>query len=199
MQYTLHIAIPTIMATLQQSIIALRVTGIHGDFIPQKSLFDLVTRTEIFEELRRNDYPPEDLSESSDILARAGRKVFAILVEIGAVKHTAEFLSGNLLDGKLPFLKGDLDHFKDPSLVVKFLKFQWDYLAPLWGDGSSSHKILAANAILPFTKEEFLSKGNFGKAFVVTFEATHQCFTECTGGDVCHCAILNECAFDWRS
>ena len=98
--------------------------------------------------------------------------MFAILVEIGTVKHTAEFLSGNVLDGKLPFLKGDLDHFKDPSLVVKFLKFQRDYLAPLWGDGSSSHKILAANAILPFTKEEFLSEGNFGKAFIVTFKAT---------------------------
>lgn len=173
------------MTTLQQRVAALRVTGIYGDFIPQKRLFDLISRTVILEELRRNNYPPEDLHESSDILAKDGRKVFAILVEIGAVGYTAEFLAGNLLDGKLPLQEGDLDHFDDTSLRVKFQKFQWDYVAPLWGVGSSSHKILSVREILPFTKEDFLSEGSSGKAFIVTLKATHQGFTECADDDVC--------------
>jgi len=185
------------MATLQQRITALRVPGIHGDFIPQQRLYDLISQTEILEELRRNDYPPEDLSESTNILFRDGRKVFAILVEIGAVQHIADYLSGNLLDGKLPFQDRDLEHFDDTSFAVQFQKFQWDYLAPIWGDGSSSHKILDAKAILPFTKEEFLSEGSFGKAYIVTFKATHQGFFKSANGDVrrlCYtyftCALL---------
>lgn len=119
------------VTTLQQRINALRILGIHGDFIPQSSLYALMSRTVIADELRRDNYPPEDLSEAADLLVTGGRKVFAILVEIDAVKSTAEFLSAGLLDGKLHLRKEDLDHFNDPGLTVKFLKFQWDYIAPI--------------------------------------------------------------------
>jgi hypothetical protein len=187
------------MTTLQQRIAALRVSGIHGDFIPQKRLSNLLSENEILEELRQNDYPPEDLSESTKILVKEGKKVFAILVEIGEVKHTADFLSASMLDGKLPAKEGDLDHFCESSLVIKFLKFQWDYLAPLWGDGSSSHKILEPRTILPFTREDFLSEGSFGKAFIVTLKATHQGFFDYTDDDVCCCAVSDKFAFSQGS
>jgi hypothetical protein len=172
------------MTNLKQQITALRVRGISGDFIPEKLLRDLISRHAILEELRRNDYPPEILSESSEEIAKYGQKMFAILVETGSMKYVAEFLSGNLLDGKLPLQERDLDYIGDTSFVVTFLKFQWDYLAPLWCRGSSSHKILATRTILPFIHEEFLSEGSFGKTFIVTFNATHQGIVQCPDGDV---------------
>lgn len=173
------------MTTLQQRINALRILGTHGDFIPQSSLYALLSRTVIADELRRNNYPPEELSEAADLLAAWGRKVFAILVEIDAVNSTAEFLSAGLLDGKLHLRQEDFNHFNDPGLTVKFLKFQWDYIAPIWGDGSSSHKVLSTEAILPFTEEKPVSEGSFGLTFMITLKSTHQGFFESVNTNVC--------------
>ena len=172
------------MKTLQQRIAALRISGAYGDFIPQGELYALMSQKVIFEELRKNEYPPEDLSEAASLLVEAGRKVFAILVEIDGVDYTADFLSSGLLDGKLDLRKEDLDKFNDPGLTVKFLKFQWDYIAPLWGDGSSSHKALSTRSILPFTEEKYLSEGSFGRVFIVTLKSTHQGFSKHNNTDV---------------
>ncbi len=172
------------MSILQQRIAALRVSGLRGDFIPQGDLHALVSQPVIIGELRHNNHPPEDLSEAVDLLVTGGRKVFAILVELGAVDRIADFLSADLLDGKLPLRNEDLEHFNNPGLTVKFLKFQWDYIAPLWGDGSSSHKVLSTRSILPFTEEKPVSDGSFGRTFIVTLKSTHQRFFECSNTDV---------------
>ena len=172
------------MTTLQQRIAALRISGIYGDFIPQGELYALLSQEVILEELRKNKFPPEDLLEVAALLVKAGRKIFAILVEIDEVDYIADFLSNGLLDGKLEFRDEDLEKFNNPGLIVKFLKFQWDYLAPLWGDGSSSHKSLSTKSILPFTEEKFLSEGSSGKAFVVTLKSTHQGFFNRSNTDV---------------
>lgn len=166
------------MSGLQQRIASLRVKGLYGQFIPQQLLYNLLTESVILQELRHHKHPPESLSESSTILASSGRKVFAILVEIGSVTQVADLISGGLLDGKLPFGEEDLSQHCDTGVVTQFLKFQWDYLAPFWGDGSSSHKILAPQTILPYVKEHLLSEGGFGKVFVVMLKTTHQGFVE---------------------
>jgi hypothetical protein len=114
------------------------------------------------------------------------------------VDHTTDLLSADLLDGKLHLRKEDFDPFKDPTLTVKFLKFQWDYIAPLWGYVSSSHKVLSPRSILTFAKAELVSEGGFGRAFIVTLKSTHQGFFGCTNTGVglvnaalIHAAILS--------
>lgn len=172
------------MSYLQQQIASLRVEGLYGQFIPQELLYDLLRESVILQELRYHKHPPESLSESSTILANSGRKVFAILVEIGSVAQVADLISGGLLDGKLPFGEEDLSQHRERGVVTQFLKFQWDYLAPFWGDGSSSHKILAPQMILPYVSEELLSEGSFGKVFIVALKTSHQGFIRNAPGPV---------------
>ena len=174
------------MSDLQQRIACLRVEGLYGQFIPQELLYGLLTESVILHELQQHEHPPESLLESSTILASRGRKVFAILVEIGSVTLVADLISGGLLDGKLPFGEEDLSQHCDSGVVIQFLKFQWDYLAPFWGDGSSSHKILAPQTILPYVTEQLLSEGGFGKVFVVVLKTTHQGFFQNAPGSVCY-------------
>ena len=107
-------------------------------------------------------------------------------MEIGCVAQVADLIFRGLLDGKLPLGRGDSIQHLDGGLVTLFLKFQWDYLAPVWGDGSSSHKMLAPQTILPYVKEQPLPEGSSGKVFIVALKTTHQGFIKNATGSVSH-------------
>lgn len=173
------------MLTLAERINALRIQGSYGSFIPQQRLIDLLTLREIREELRRHRHPPESLTEHSNILFHHGPKTFAILVEIGHLARVADFVSRNFLDGKLPYDEEQLKHHFEVGLVTPFMKFQWDYLAPMWGLGSSNHKFLPPQTILPFMKEVPISEGSSGKIFAVILSTSHQGFVRETHDTVC--------------
>lgn len=169
------------MSGLQERIGSLRVSGVYGDFIPQGSLFALLDLRTITSELQKANHPVEDIFETAELLSRDGRKVFAILAELSALAHIHRFTSRGFLDAKLPFGQTDLlvSLGQDQSgLCALFKRLQVDYVAPLWGDGLSSHKILDDEAVLPFVRERELSEGGFGRAIAVQLHSEHQGFFE---------------------
>jgi len=169
------------MSGLQEHISSLRVSGVNGDFIPQGSLFTLLDLRTVTFELQKANHPVEDVFETAELISRDGRKVFAILAELSALAHINRFTSRGFLDAKLPFSKTDLLDIlgqDQTGLCALFKKLQVDYLAPLWGGGSSSHKILIDEAVLPFVRERELSAGGFGRAIAVQLHPEHQGFFE---------------------
>lgn len=172
------------MSRLKARLESIRVQGIAGHFIPEKLLSTLLTSEEILKVLEESRIPHEDRSELVKYAIGRGQKIFAILVQIQAVKKTFDFMSGDLQDIHIPLEERQFHHVDAIEYKSDFQRIQWEYIAPLWDEESSSHKSLRREVILPIVEERLISKGSFGDAYEITFKSTHQGFVKVTDFEV---------------
>lgn len=131
------------------------------------------------------------------------RKIFAILVLIEKTGSILEFLGEGVHDGDLPLMKLGLDRkpgifefgrkpeegkasrplkcFKTFSRInfINFENCQWAVLAPIFGRPRRKdvkHLSLEDQRILPFTEEEEVSEGGFGRVSRVNIHPDHHHF-----------------------
>lgn len=172
------------MPSLKSRLESIRIRGIGGHFIPEKLLNALFTREEILKVLEECSIPHEYRSELVEYAIGRGQKIFAILVQIQAVKKAFDFMSGDLKDIHIPLEEGQFHHVEAIEYKSDFQRIQWEYIAPLWDEESSSHKNLRREAILPIVDQNLISQGSFGDAYEVTFKSTHQGFVKITNFEV---------------
>ena len=161
-------------------------------FIPQKSLYNLLTMDKIRLALTNcNDIPPYHIDELVETILRGGRKIFAILVLLkGEEKHISRFVRSDgfqrrALDNKLPFSEEALDQMLPQDAVHDFYRLQWEFLAPTFAKGIL-HRVLDPRICLPFLRQRDTEKeGGFGHIYEVEIHPEHSQLPLALDGEVC--------------
>lgn len=148
-------------------------------FVPQKQLYKLLGRDRVSTVIHATDSIPIHRADNVvDIIAKGGRKVFAILSLLkGEEGRIVNFISHDQfqqssLDAKLPF---SLEMLQDiiPDIAAEFYRTQWDLVAPVFSRGVV-HRELHDSTRLPFTREVLIGDGGFGDVYEIELHADHQ-------------------------
>ncbi|KAI1108977.1 kinase-like domain-containing protein [Nemania sp. NC0429] len=146
----------------------------------------------------------QDLAEKICAEGKSCQKIFTILALIEKADTIVEFLDEGVHDGDLPLIKLDkagrpglfelgrksktgtaqpLECFRSFSRinVINFEDYQWAVLAPVFDRPHKkdvSHYDLEDPVILPFTEEEEVSEGGFGRISRVKIHPDHHNFKD---------------------
>ena len=180
-------------ANLRRRIQKLRVyTDDEGHcFIPQKALYNLLTREELRNVLNYChgilSYLIDDLVE---IIFRGARRIFAILILLkGEERLISDFVRSDgfqlsALDHKLPFSKETLSEIVSPYTIDDFYSLQWEFVAPIFSK-DILHRVLDPRTRLPFTFHRDTGKeGGFGHIYELEIHPENHRFTNTAGNSV---------------
>lgn len=145
-------------------------------FIPETTLFDVVTESAVKQSLRSLQIPLHEINDVTTVIVQGARKCFAILLLIGRGEAITSFIKHDSLqrqsfpDYLLPYTTEQLQQRfeeKDDTVVVSsFLEKQWEFAIPIMQRLTVFRK-LDASAILPFLREELAGRGSMGTAWKV--------------------------------
>jgi len=148
-------------------------------FVPQKQLYKLLGRDRVSTVIHAtNSIPIHRAGNVVDIIAKGGRKVFAILSLLkGEEGRIVSFISHDQfqqssLDAKLPLPPEMLQEII-PDIAAEFYRTQWDLVAPVFSRGVV-HRELHDSTRLPFTQEVLIGDGGFGEVYEIELHADHQ-------------------------
>jgi len=164
------------MSSLEEQINRLRCKNSQSRFyVPQRALCSLMMRDVVQDTLWDCGLATYHLNETVETILKGECKIFAILVVLGKVPLISKFIEhdqfqNSQLNHKLPFSEAALE-----SIIgkTKFFKIQWEYAVPIFSK-RSLHRSLHSDIILPFIKDEDVSKGGFGIVSEVALHASHQ-------------------------
>lgn len=160
------------MASLKKELKTLRQRTAHGSFfVPEGALRDLLNRDRVRQHLLECNIPAEILEEASDSAVTSAIHIFAILVRSKQTDHFVDCLENEIMDHHLPLD----DSFSVFEPNEKLLRYQWEFLAPIFTQRSTVLK-LKDESILPFLEDCKLDDvhGGYADAFHVTLDARHQ-------------------------
>jgi hypothetical protein len=169
------------MTSLRAKIQGLRcpVAGEAKFFVPHKKLYELLTRSVIFEVVSKSKITEWfNLDQVTDKIYSGARRIFAILVVLnGQEKNIVRFIEYDHfqvspLDHKLPFSRDDLEK-RVPDIAIDFYEKQWEFSAPIFVRGVQ-HRALDVFTALPFVENTKIVNGGFGEVFKVTLHHGHQ-------------------------
>lgn len=162
--------------TLCSKIQALRSKNAYGQsYVPELSLFRLITHDAVHAELKRGNVSRYLLDELTTTIITSARKVFSILVLVDNVGLVEDFMEDNWLqDHCLPLSLDVLANFGDAT-ALKFRKWQWEFLSPKF-NRTTIYKTIASSAVLPFLADEKFGDGGFGTVYKISLDPDHQAF-----------------------
>jgi hypothetical protein len=143
-------------------------------FLPQSSLDQILQEIDIRETL----YDPSfrirahKLESTFDFVSKYGRKIFAILVELGLERSLTIFIEHWMHDAALPISKQQLEPILE-SYSGRFFQCQWDYLAHKLSKEVYDRK-LSAECILPYVGQIEVGGGGFSTVYDVLVHPAHQ-------------------------
>lgn len=174
-------------ALLRRQIQELRVftDDVHRSFIPNKSLFNLLTEERIRAAVASsNKVLPYEVEELVKSILRGARKIFAILVLLkGEEGHISHFVRSDgfrkiALDHKLPFSEDALNQILPPDAAHDFYHIQWELIAPVFSKGVVP-RVLESQICLPFLHHRDTGKeGGFGHVFEFEIHPEHHRFSK---------------------
>lgn len=180
-------------ANLRRRIQKLRIYTDDEDrcFIPQKALYNLLTREELRNVLTNcNGISSYHLDDLVKIVFRGARRIFAILVLLkGEEKLISDFVRSDgfqlsALDHKLPFSKETLSEIVSPDTIDDFYSVQWEFVAPIFSKGIL-HRVLDPRTRLPFLFHRDTGKeGGFGHIYELEIHPENHRFTVTPGNSV---------------
>ena len=180
-------------ATLRTRIQKLRIYTDDEDrcFIPQKALYNLLTREELRNVLINcNGILPYHVDDLAEIVFRGARRIFAILVLLkGEEKLISDFVRSDgfqlsALDHKLPFSKETLSEIVPPETIDDFYSVQWEFIAPIFSKGIL-HRVLDPRTRLPFLFHHDTGKeGGFGHIYELEIHPENHRFSVTPGNSV---------------
>ncbi|KAH8891996.1 kinase-like protein [Thozetella sp. PMI_491] len=173
------------MPNLREDILALRYppqteqtendAGPERCFIPHQSLFRLLTEERILEAVNSIDEAHLEwhLKERTvGWILESGRVIFGILVVLERTEFISEFTQHSLSNEKLPLADGVLNEMV-PSIAREFFEQQWEFTAPQLAR-DVLHRVLHPRCRLPYTYNEQIDEGGFGKIYKITVHPDHQ-------------------------
>lgn len=150
-------------------------------FVPWAALVELLSRGNIRAVLKECIEITHlyKIDELLDIISNGGGlRVFAILLVIQRphlIKKLVEKLrlENHHLDSNLPFDPETLFSItEDAEASHQFADRQWEFIAPVFRK-DQSYRSFCNRTVLPFTEQEELGRGAFGRIYKVTIPASH--------------------------
>ena len=147
-------------------------------FVPDKEFFDLLSK-EVVKDIVRKDSPFYHVDEVVDFVVKDARKVFGILLLIGAINHLDHFIrndqfrnrpTDDLLPVPVDRLKDILD---DPYIAEQFFEKQWEFCVPVFSGGIMP-RALDLHTILPYLEDIAIDSGSFGIVSRITIHPSHR-------------------------
>lgn len=150
-----------------------RLNSGHQWFIPQLSLYQLMSRDAIRRALQDTGTEPYNLDEMVEYISRNGIKIFAILVLIDQGAFASSFVKAKLTDQQLPFSSDTLCNHLSPQSSGHFYERQWKFTA-LAFHRSTTNRTFSSISILPFVDEKFIGSGSFASVYEIKLDSCHQ-------------------------
>lgn len=176
------------MQELQQAIWELRIENFQDKyFVPQQSLYNIMTPNAVLGVLRKCNIAQHQLQETVDTIVPGACKLFAILVTNDDVDFITRFiehdqLQQSMLDQRLPFTREQLCNIL-PAVhsmkIERFLEKQWEFMAPLFS-GKLIARSLHKKTVLPFTLDRKIGSGGFGIVYGIHIHDEHCKFEQIT-------------------
>ncbi|CZR68797.1 uncharacterized protein PAC_18697 [Phialocephala subalpina] len=166
------------MDELRDSIKAIRFKNQNHEgrrFIPEATLFSVVTELPIQNALRNLGVPTQEIGPLSARILQGARKCFACLLLTGHGKAISGFFRHDSLqqarpDDRLPYTSEAVEqifkNYATPLAVKEFLEKQWEFAIPIMHQDLLDRE-LDKQVILPFLKEEEAGQGSMGKVWKV--------------------------------
>jgi hypothetical protein len=161
------------MASLKAQLKAARRRSAHGSwFVPNGAIRAILNREAVSSQLSDCNIPIEVYDEVLELVLKECTNLFAILVRIEQEPRIVDFISQELRDYKLPL---SLDAIEGLNLDAKFVKKQWEYIAPIFKRRNVLLK-LKDDHVLPFLEDHKMSanEGGYANAYRITLDASHQ-------------------------
>ena len=155
-------------------------------FLPENTLGQILQGIDILQTLRDPLFRvrPHKLESTVDFVLKEGRKIFAILVELGLERRLTQFIEYGIRDSALPVLEQQLEPVLE-SHSGQFVRCQWDYLAHRISKRDYSLK-LRAECILPYVNQTWRGGGGFSTVYDVVVHPAHQDIDSEVNGTVWH-------------
>ncbi|KAL9581396.1 MAG: hypothetical protein Q9212_003927 [Teloschistes hypoglaucus] len=168
------------MATLQEELQDLRreSSDHRSSFVPEGALDTIITVDEIKSALRDAKIRPDRLKETLDLIARGGKKPFAILVLIYRLEYIVDFIEFDQLqeysiDAKLPYgSRTVLERILLKGYAAEFYERQWEFTAPI-SKRRAGHRCLHERTVFPFVESSIQGEGNFGDIYKIGVHPSH--------------------------
>jgi hypothetical protein len=152
--------------------------GATGRYIPELSLYSVLTADAIHEALNASQVNPHQREEIAQRVLQYGRKIFGILILLDQIPYIFKFAEAlELDDSRLPFRSDVLNQeigIPEPQ-SRDFEEKQWELLAPTFRRGTINRRF-KKDIVLPFSKDTPISKGAFGTVYETVLDNEHQEF-----------------------
>ena len=151
-----------------------RLNANHRWYIPQRSLYELMTRDAIHTILQNSMTEMYNLDATVENIFQNGIKIFAILLLIDRATLVSKFIKiDQLQDPRLPFALSVLENDIDCTCADDFFERQWELLAPEFFCGTVIRSF-DPWAPLPFTKDAPIGHRVFDTVHEVMIDQDHQ-------------------------
>jgi hypothetical protein len=181
-----------IMEELKDLIDSLRVENHEcRTFIPQNSLFQLLTREKI-EDMWSHIASASQQGIQDDVVTTimgGARRIFAILILCDHPEYIINFIKTvdqfqpSELDHRLPFDINTLQRILPDVRAEKFHKLQWEFSAPHLSS-TGIPRCLESKIILPFSEDRRLDEGGFGVVYSVKMQDDYHRLGICDGSAI---------------
>jgi hypothetical protein len=163
----------------QRRVNEIRVENSDGrKFVPEKEFFELLSK-QIVKDIVRAESPVYHVDEVVDFVIKDARKVFGILVLIGAITHLDRFIRKDQyrnrpIDDLIPFARDTLNGvLQDHYVVDLFFERQWEFCVPVIS-GRIMPRALELHTILPYLEDTVMDSGGFGSISKIKIHPSHQ-------------------------
>lgn len=180
------------MEELKDLIDSLRVENHEcRTFIPQNSLFQLLTREKI-EDMWSHIASASQQGIQDDVFTTimgGARRIFAILILCDHPEYIINFIKTvdqfqpSELDHRLPFDINTLQRILPDVRAEKFHKLQWEFSAPHLSS-TGIPRCLESKIILPFSEDRRLDEGGFGVVYSVKMKDDYHRLGICDGSAI---------------
>lgn len=150
-----------------------RRNSVDQFFIPELSLFQVMTRDAIRKTLQDAGTELYKLDKMVEHISRYGIKIFAILVLTYQIDSAYSFVEAELSDGHLPFSSVPLDNALSLPSFRHFYEMQWKFTAPTFYR-STINRNFHAQTVLPFIEEKLIGGSSFSKVYEIKLDSCHQ-------------------------
>ena len=146
--------------------------------MPEGALDTIITVNKIKSALRDAKIRPDRVIETLDLIARGGKKTFAILVSIYRIERIVDFIEIDQLqecniDAKLPYgSRTDLERILPEADAAEFYEKQWEFTAPIF-KRRAGHRCLHERTVFPFLESSVQGEGNFGYVWKIEVHPCH--------------------------
>lgn len=173
------------MEELQLSLQGLRIENFQDRyFVPQQSLYELMTPDAVREALNESKIARHHLQETVDAIVPGACKIFAVLVANDDVDLITRFIEHDQLqqslDQRLPFTRDQLNKILSGVSTIRidrFLEKQWEFTAPIFS-GKLIARSLERKTVLPFMYEKKIGSGGFGIVYMIKLHNQHCTFEQ---------------------